>query len=84
MTNAIDIANGRGLSNEARRELLPNKTKVTLYHGCINRSFNSKRRLTGCTLLTRRSASVTKVGVPCWSETFQTRLANSVTVIIAA
>ena len=31
MTNAIDIANGRGLSNEARRELLPKETKVMLY-----------------------------------------------------
>ena len=31
MTNGIDIANGRGLSNEVHRELLPNKTKITLY-----------------------------------------------------
>ena len=28
MTLAIDITDGRGLSNEARRELLPNKNKV--------------------------------------------------------
>ena len=28
MTLAIDITDGRGLSNEARHELLPNKNKV--------------------------------------------------------
>ena len=28
---AIDTVDGRGLSNEARREFLPKKTKVTLY-----------------------------------------------------
>ena len=28
ITLAIDITDGRGLSNEARRELLPNKNKV--------------------------------------------------------
>ena len=31
MTHAINIANGRGLSNEACCELLLKKTKVTLY-----------------------------------------------------
>ena len=31
MALAIDITNGRGLSNEARRELLLKKSKVMLY-----------------------------------------------------
>ena len=31
MIHATDIANGRGLSNEACRELLPKETKVMLY-----------------------------------------------------
>ena len=58
MALAIDTIDGQGLSNEARCELLPKKSKVTLY-------FHSKSRLTSCTLLTRQSASVLKVGVPC-------------------
>ena len=28
MTLTIDLTDGRGLSNEARRELLPNKSKI--------------------------------------------------------
>ena len=31
MTLAMDITDGWGLSNEARRELLPKKTKVMLF-----------------------------------------------------
>ena len=31
MAFAIDTIDGQGLSNEARRELLPKKSKVTLY-----------------------------------------------------
>ena len=34
---AIDTVDGRGLSNEARRELLPKKSKVTLYLPFITR-----------------------------------------------
>ena len=34
---AIDTVDGRGLSNEARRELLPIKSKVTLYLPFITR-----------------------------------------------
>ena len=52
-TLAVDIIDGWGLSNEARHELLPKKSKVTLY--CC--SLYSKRRLTSCTLLTRWSKS---------------------------
>ena len=49
---------GRGLSNEARRKLLPKKSLFAVpLHG--------KSPLTSCTLLTRRSASILKVGVPC-------------------
>ena len=60
MALAIDTIDGCGLSNEARRELLPKKSKVMLYL-CL---LHSKSRLTSCTLLIRWSASVLKVG---WS-----------------
>ena len=53
MALAVDIINGCGLSNKAR--------------GCICCSFYSKSPLTSCTLLTIRSASVLKVGMPCAS-----------------
>ena len=56
MALAIDITDGRGLSNEARRELLLKKEQG-------NAAVNN--RLTSCTLLTRRSVSVLKVGVTC-------------------
>ena len=55
MALAID-ADGWGLSNEVRRKLLANKGKVMLY-------LPFKNRLTSCTLLTRWSISVLKVGV---------------------
>ena len=61
MALAIDTIEGQGLSNKARRELLPKKSKVTLYL----LSLHGKSRLTNCTLLTTRSATVIKVGVPC-------------------
>ena len=41
-------------------------------------------RLNSCTLLTRQSASVLKVGVPCGLRAYNTRLAYSVTVRISA
>ena len=40
--------------------------------------------ITTCTLLTRRSASVLKMGKPSGSEGFIRRVAYSVTVIISA
>ena len=61
MTFAVDITDGCGLSNKVHRWLLAKKSKVMLY--C--RSLNGKRHLTSCTLLTRQSASVLKVGMPC-------------------
>ena len=54
MTLAVDITDGRGLSNEALHELLPKKRKVMLYLQFITR--------TSCTLLTRWSTSVLKSG----------------------
>ena len=57
MALAID-ADGWDLSNEVRRQLLANKSKVMLY-------LPFKNRLTSCTLLTRWSVSVLKVGVSC-------------------
>ena len=61
MTLAINIIDGRGLSVEARRALLPRKSKVMLYLPFIH----SKSHLTSCTLLTRQSTPVLKVAVPC-------------------
>ena len=52
MPLAIVTIDGWGLSNKARCELLPKKSKVILY-------------LPSCTLLTRQSASVLKVGMLC-------------------
>ena len=62
MALAIDITDGRGLSNEARRELPLKKNKVM---GVLAFLFVVNSRLTSCTLLTRRSVSVLKVGVTC-------------------
>ena len=59
MALTIDTFDRHGLSNEVRHEL--KKSKVMLYF-C---SLHSNIYLTSCTLLTRRSASVLKVGVPC-------------------
>ena len=55
MALAIDITDGRGLSNEACRE----KRAVLAFLFAVN------NRLTSCKLLTRRSVSVLKVGVTC-------------------
>ena len=48
---------------------------------CIYCSLHGKSHLTSCTLLTRRSTSVLKVGVPCvgCKAAYKTRLAYSVT-----
>ena len=61
MALAIDITDGRGLSNEARRELLLKKEQgdaVLAFLFAVN-------RLTSFTLLTRWNVSVLKVGVMC-------------------
>ena len=57
IASAVDVIDRRGPSNEMRRQLQLNKTKVRLYWP------SSKRRLTRPSLLTIRSASVLKVGV---------------------
>ena len=57
MALAIDKTTGHGLSNEAHHKLLSKKSKVILYLPFIH----SK------SLLTIRSASVLKLGVPCAS-----------------
>ena len=62
MALAIDITDGRGLSNEARRELLLKKEQGNAVLAFL---FAVNNRLTSCTLLTRRSVSVLKVGVTC-------------------
>ena len=62
MALAIDITDGRGLSNEARRELLLKKEQGNAILAFL---FAVNNRLTSCTLLTRRSVSVSKVSVTC-------------------
>ena len=62
MTLSVDITDGRGLSNEACHELLTVKEGNAVF---ICRSLYGKRHLTSCILLTRRSTSILKVGVPC-------------------
>ena len=62
MASAIDIADGRGLSNEARCELLLKKEQGNAVLAFL---FAVNNRLISCTLLTRRSVSVLKVGVTC-------------------
>ena len=62
MALAIDITDGRGLSNEACRELLLKKEQGNAVLAFL---FAVNNRLTSCTLLTRRSVSVLKVGVTC-------------------
>ena len=63
MALAIDITDGRGLSNEVRHELLLKKSKV-----CFFSTVNSC--LTSCTLLTRQSVSILKMGVMCGFRSF--------------
>ena len=62
MALAIDVTDGRGLSNEARHELLLKKEQGNAVLAFL---FAVNNRLTSCTLLTRRSVSVLKVGVMC-------------------
>ena len=59
MALAVDVIDRRGPSNEMRRLLKLKKTKVT----CIIRVYNSKRCFNHPQFLTRRAASVLKVGV---------------------
>ena len=59
MAFAIDIADGRGLSNKAHRELLLKKSA----NAVLAFLFTVNSHLTNCTLLTRCSVSVLKVGV---------------------
>ena len=58
MALAINITDGRGLSNEVHRDLLPKKGKIMLF--AIHFMF-----LIICILLTRQSTSILKVGLPC-------------------
>ena len=62
MALAIDITDGHGLSNEARRELLLKKEQGNAVLAFL---FAVNSRLTSCTLLIRRSISVLKAGVMC-------------------
>ena len=62
MALAIDVTDGRGLSNEARHELLLKKQQGNAVLAFL---FAVNNHLTSCTLLTRRSVSVLKVGVTC-------------------
>ena len=55
MTLAVDLTDGRGISNETRHELLLKKS-------CIYHLLHSKWQLSSCTLLTRQSALVLKSG----------------------
>ena len=60
MALAINMTNGHGLSNKARRELLLKKEQGNAVLAFL---FAVNNRLTSCTLLTRRSVSILKVGV---------------------
>ena len=62
MALAIDITNGRGLSNEAHRQLLLKKKQGNAVLAFL---FAVNNRLTSCTLLTRWSVSVLKVAMTC-------------------
>ena len=60
MALAINITDGRGLSNEARRELLLKEEQCNAVLAFL---YAVNSRLTSCTLLTRRSVLVLKVGM---------------------
>ena len=62
MALTIDMTDGRGLSNKARRELLLKKEQGNAVLAFL---FTVNNRLTSCTLLTRLSISVLKVGMTC-------------------
>ena len=57
MAFAVDVIDRHGPSNEMRRQLKPKKAKG------ISSLYSSKQRFTHPSLITRRSASVLKVGV---------------------
>ena len=59
MALAIDVIDRRDPSNEMRRQLQPNKTKVSY----ISPLYSSKRRSGHPSLQMRRSALILKVGV---------------------
>ena len=81
MPLAIDITNGRGLSNKVHHELLLKKEQNNAVLAFL---FAINSHLTSCTLLTRWSVLVLKVGVTCSFEAYKRRLAYSVTVGISA
>ena len=64
MALAIDITDGRGISNEARHELLLKKEQGNAVLAFLI-AVNSRLTSCTCTLLTRQSVSVLKVGVIC-------------------
>ena len=68
MALAIDTIDGRGLSNVVHRELTA--VRRARYR-CICCLLHGKSRLTSCTLLTRHSAPVLKVGMPCGLRSLQ-------------
>ena len=73
MALAIDVIDRRDPSNEMRRQLQPNKTKVRLYFSPL---YSSKRRSSHPSLQMRRSASILKVGV-----TYESKMAKAWPVI---
>ena len=62
MVLAVDVIDRHGPSNEIRRQLQPKKTKVRLYYVAVYIAAKDYV-FTHPSLLTRRSASVLKVGV---------------------
>ena len=62
MALAIDITDGRSLSNEARHELLLKKEQGNAVLAFL---FAVNNNLTSSTLLIRQRVSVLKVGVTC-------------------
>ena len=61
MILAINIIDGRGLSDGVHHYLLPKKGKVA--NAVLAIHFAVKRSLISCTSLRRRSASILKVGI---------------------
>ena len=61
MALTIDITDGHGLSNEVRHELL----LIKQGNAVLAFLFAVNNRLISCTLLTRWSVSVLKVGMMC-------------------
>ena len=73
MTLAIDKLNGHGLSNNACRERLPKKTKITRYY---LQNYQA--------VATIQSILFIKVSGQICSDAFKSRLAFGFTVIILA